>query len=156
MALPMRTKFPRGRIATQTTGNIGLYYACYRLSLYGWNVMPTARNARGIDILAYSQTGQNRVLIQVKTLSKKNPVPLGTKLDSLFADFVVVCVRAYPHEPDCFVLTPSEVCRLAHKGVKDGKTSYWLQPSAYYSDVYKERWSRIGTGADIISDGAST
>jgi len=38
----------------QITGNIGLYYTCYRLSRLGWNVMPTSRNARGIDIIAYS------------------------------------------------------------------------------------------------------
>jgi hypothetical protein len=31
----------------QIIGNAGLYYWCYRLSLLGWNVMPTARNARG-------------------------------------------------------------------------------------------------------------
>jgi hypothetical protein len=39
----------------QTVGNIGLFYVCYRLSRMGWNVMPTARNAKGIDILVYSQ-----------------------------------------------------------------------------------------------------
>jgi hypothetical protein len=144
----MRTKFQRGRITTQTIGNIGLYYTCYRLSLYGWNVMPTARNAKGIDVLAYSQTGRKRVLIQVKTLSKKNPVPLGAKLDSVFADFVVVCVRAYPNEPDCFILTPEEIRRLAHKGERNGRISYWLQPKSYYSDEFKQKWDRIGTGAD--------
>gem|GEM_PF-3520205 len=40
---------------TQVTGNIGLYYACYQLSRMGWNAMPTARNARGIDIIAYNR-----------------------------------------------------------------------------------------------------
>jgi len=39
--------------SAQVVGNIGLYYAAYRLSEYGWNVMPTARNARGVDLLAY-------------------------------------------------------------------------------------------------------
>lgn len=144
----MRTKFPRGEIATQTIGNIGLYYTCYRLSLYGWNVMPTARNAKGIDVLAYSQSGRKRMLIQVKTLSKKNPVPLGGKLNSFFADFIVVYVRASPHEPDCFILTPREIRRLAHKGEKDGNISYWLQPKSYYSETFKEKWDRIGTGTD--------
>ena len=38
----------------QITGNVGLYYYCYKLSLPGWNVMPTARDARGVDIIAYS------------------------------------------------------------------------------------------------------
>ena len=39
----------------QIVGNIGLYFVSYRLSRLGWNVMPTARNARGIDLLIYSQ-----------------------------------------------------------------------------------------------------
>lgn len=42
------------RLDNQIVGNAGLYYVCYRLSLLGWNVMPTARNARGIDVVAYS------------------------------------------------------------------------------------------------------
>ena len=32
-------------------GNIGLSYACFKLSELGWNVMPTSRNARGIDVV---------------------------------------------------------------------------------------------------------
>jgi len=61
----------------QITGNIGLYYACYKLSCLGWNVMPTARNARGVDIVAYDRTGSRYFGFQVKSLTKRNPVPLG-------------------------------------------------------------------------------
>jgi hypothetical protein len=142
----MRTKFPRGMVTSQTVGNIGLYYTCYRLSLYGWNVMPTARNAKGVDILAYSQNGKKRVLIQVKTLSKKNPVPLGATPDNLLADYVVVCVRAYPDEPDCFVLKPREIRSVALKRVKNGNTSYWLRLKDYDRENFKEQWDRIGSG----------
>src|SRR5207344_3307142 len=60
----------------QTVGNIGLFFVCYRLSRLGWNVMPTARNAKGVDILIYSQDGSRTRTIQVKTLSKGSPVPL--------------------------------------------------------------------------------
>jgi len=35
----------------QVVGNAGMYFAAYRLSQMGWNVMPTSRNARGIDFL---------------------------------------------------------------------------------------------------------
>ena len=41
---------------TQVVGNVGMYFAAYRLSLMGWNVMPTSRNARAIDLLAYNTT----------------------------------------------------------------------------------------------------
>ena len=42
----------------QIVGNIGLYYVSYRLSQLGWNVMPTARNAKGIDLVAYDLAGK--------------------------------------------------------------------------------------------------
>jgi hypothetical protein len=128
----------------QTVGNVGLYYVCYRLSLLGWNVMPTARNAKGVDILIYSQDARYTKSIQVKTLSRRNPVPLGNKLDHLFANFVVVCVIR--ELPKCFVLKPEEIYQLAHKGEKDGKSSYWLQPRSYEAESYREKWDRIGSG----------
>jgi hypothetical protein len=55
-------------------GNIGLFYACYKLSMLGWNVMPTSRNARGIDVICFSMDGTRTLSIQIKSLSKKNPV----------------------------------------------------------------------------------
>ena len=59
------------KIDPQVTGNIGLYYVCYRLSRRGWNVMPTARNARGIDMIAYNKnahTGSGQCVICQKSL----------------------------------------------------------------------------------------
>ena len=53
----------------QIVGNIGLYFVCYRLSCLGWNVMPTARNAKGIDIVIYSQDAKRTHTIQVKSLN---------------------------------------------------------------------------------------
>ena len=47
------------RHSGQVVGNIGMYYAAYRLSLMGWNVMPTSRNAKGIDLLAYDATASH-------------------------------------------------------------------------------------------------
>jgi hypothetical protein len=130
----------------QTIGNIGLFYVCYRLSRVGWNVMPTARNAKGVDILIYSQDASRTATIQVKTLSKAYPVPMSNKLDHLFADFVIVCRHILRETPECFVLTPAEVRRLVHRSEKDGKQSFWLQPRDYDSDEFREKWERIGFG----------
>jgi hypothetical protein len=130
----------------QTVGNIGLFYVCYRLSRLSWNVMPTARNAKGVDIVIYSQDAARKLTIQVKTLSRANPVPLSNNLEHLFADFVVVCRHAIRETPECFVLTPEEVRRLAHRGEKNGKVSYWLQPRDYATDEFREKWDRIGNG----------
>jgi hypothetical protein len=56
----------------QVVGNVGLYYICYELCKRGWNVMPTSRNARGIDILIYSQDGKRKHTIQSRVLEKNH------------------------------------------------------------------------------------
>jgi hypothetical protein len=139
--------------SNQVVGNIGLFYVCYRLSRLGWNVMPTARNARGIDILIYSQDAKQTHVLQVKTLSRRSPVPLGTKLEGLFGDFLVICRNASLPTPECFIMTPAEVRNLAHKGVKEGRTSFWLQPKQYEQAKYHEAWHRIGSGTTDLQSG---
>jgi hypothetical protein len=129
----------------QLTGNAGLYYCCYHLSLLGWNVMPTARNARGVDILAYSQDANRKLAIQVKALSKRNPVPLGGSLDKVMGDIWII-VNKVATSPSAFILLPSEVKELAHRGEKEDRISYWLQPKSYDQPQFHENWERIGHG----------
>jgi hypothetical protein len=133
-------------LAPQLTGNVGLYYCCYRLSLLGWNVMPTTRNARGVDIIAYSHDASRFVGVQVKALSKRNPVPLGTSLDRIMGDFWVIVNKVASSSPAAFILLPSEVRERAHRGEKDGRVSYWLQPLDYEQSSFREAWERIGHG----------
>lgn len=139
------------RLAGQTVGNIGLYYVCYRLSRMGWNAMPTARNARGIDLLAYSQDGSRTVTVQVKALSKRNPVPIGAKADVLIAEFVVIVRNAQTDNPISYVLTKAEA--LAHitratlkTGLRPGSPFNYIEPKHYDVDAYRERWDKIGRG----------
>ena len=129
-------------------GNIGMYYAAYRLSAMGWNVMPTARNARGIDLLAYSSLGDRYFGIQVKALTNPNPVPLGKSIDTFIGDWWIIVTKAGSPSPECFIMLPSEVQSLAHRGEKDGRISYWLQPNKYRDEKYREAWARIGNGND--------
>jgi hypothetical protein len=133
-------------LSPQLTGNVGLYYCCYHLSLLGWNVMPTARNARGVDIVAYSGDASRFIGVQVKALSKRNPVPLGASLEKVMGDFWVVVNRVATPVPAAFVLLPDEVKTLAKRNEKEGRVSYWLQPNDYEQDPFREGWERIGHG----------
>ncbi len=105
--------------------------------------MPTARNARGVDIIAYNRDCSRTVSLQVKTLSKKNPVPLGTSLDGIMGDFWVIVNNVLTSPATC-ILVLSEVRESAHRGEKDGRVSYWLQPSSYCIERFREAWNRIG------------
>lgn len=132
----------RVNMSAQIVGNAGLYYACYRLSLLGWNAMPTSRNARGVDVIAYNFDCSQMISIQVKSLSKRNPVPLGTSLDRIMGDYWVI-INNLQGDPTAYVLLPDEIKKLAHRGEKDGNVSFWLQPTAYDKDDFREAWKRI-------------
>ena len=108
--------------------------------------MPTARNARGVDIVAYNEGASRFLGIQVKSLSKRNPVPLGNSVDKCMGDFWIIVNRVATESPTAFILLPSEVRSLAHRGEKDGRVSYWLQPPSYDQLQFKEQWERIGHG----------
>ena len=135
------------KLDAQVVGNAGLYFTCYRLSLLGWNAMPTARNARSIDVVAYGRKVDRYVGLQVKSLSQRAPVPLGTSLETVIGDFWVI-VNKVTSQPPAFILTPAEIRGLAHRGEKDGRISFWLQPNAYDTAAFREAWAKIGRGDD--------
>jgi len=119
-----------------------MYYVCYHLSKLGWNVMPTARNARGVDIIAYDKDAVNYIGIQVKTLSKRSPVPLGNSLDKIIGNYWIIVVLNGDSQ-DAYVLTPDEVKNGVHKSESNGKVSYWLQPQNYELKQFRESWHRL-------------
>ena len=106
--------------------------------------MSTARNARGVDIIAYANDASTVRALQVKALSRKSPVPLGKSLDKIMGDFWLIVVGAQADGPETFILTPGEVRAAALRGEKDGRISYWLPPSCYRAVPFREAWHRIG------------
>jgi hypothetical protein len=131
---------------SQLVGNIGMYYVCYQLSKRGWNAMPTSRNAKGIDILIYSQNAERKYGVQVKSLSKKAPVPLGNNLETstlFLADFLVVC-RIASVNPEVFITRPENIRDRIHRGVREERVSYWLDPKEY--ERFRDSWNEIGEG----------
>lgn len=129
---------------TQITGNTGMYYACYKLSELGYNVMPTARNAKGVDIVAYTPDAKKYLGFQVKTVSRKWGVPLGKNgVTNSMADYWIVVVLDGQAGPDCYILKPGEV----RSGVfVDSKGNSWLEAKKYATLDYLEWWDRIRKG----------
>ena len=146
------------RLDKQVTGNVGLYYCCYQLSLMGWNVMLTARNARGVDIVIYNADATEYLGIQVKTLSGKHDVPLGSSL-SIMGHFWVILTEVASGVPKVFVLTPGDVRAGAVENQKDGKSAFWLSRKHYSQPHFLEAWKQIGFGHHVsetpLADDAS-
>jgi phage-related tail fiber protein len=128
----------------QLTGNAGLYHVARELSRRDWHVMLTVRNARGSDLYAVNEDERVVLSIQSKALSRKSPVPLGRKLETLRSDWWVITVGANTSTPTCYVMTLDEVKKAAHHGKSaTSAESFWLQPKAYMRDDYREAWHRL-------------
>lgn len=63
--------------SSQATGNAAMQYAAWQLSRKGWNVMPTARNAKGSDLFCASDDESVICGVQNKGLSKRARVGFG-------------------------------------------------------------------------------
>jgi hypothetical protein len=81
--------------------------------------------------------------LKVRSLSKRDPVPLGKDPD-IDADWVVVCIRVRTDSPRCYVITPGEVSKLATRDKRG--SNYWLEQRQYDTKEFAERWDRIGSG----------
>jgi hypothetical protein len=58
-------------------------------------------------------------------------------------DFWVI-VNNVARDATVFIMLPEEVRDRAHRGEKDGRISYWLQPKSYELPEFREAWKRIG------------
>lgn len=100
------------------------------------------KREKGIDVIAYK--GDNFVSVQVKTLSKENPVPLGNNLEKILKNsgkyWVVVVLNKERKPNEAFVMLREEIKAQERKN-KDGKVSFWLQPTEY--KIFKNCWDKI-------------
>lgn len=131
----------------QITGNIGLYYVCYELSRLGWNVLTTSRNAEGVDIVVYDQSGKRTNTIQVKSLSKRKAASISTP-NSLIAKYLVIVRSVQKPNPELFVAEINDELKgkVTNSVGKNGEKQYWIEYRTY------EQFSK---NLDVIGKGAS-
>jgi len=128
----------------QIIGNAGMYYVCYLLSKKGWNAMPTTRNAKGIDIVAYSEDGKF-VRIQVKTISKLTNVSLGSCTGGFLFDFLFIVVLSdtcsESDNPAIYILSKEDVMGIT----KRYGNSFYVRQDLYKKNdlCYKDNWDKL-------------
>ena len=123
--------------------NAGVFYVCHRLSQMGWDAAPTTHYAKGPNVVIEGQDSERTWRLKVRSLSKREPVPLG-KDPNIDADWVVVCTGVREDGPRCYVLTPREVGKLATRDKRG--PNHWLEQRHYDVEDFAERWDRIGYG----------
>ncbi len=115
--------------------NAGVFYVCHRLSQMGWNALPSMRYAKGPNVVIDSEDEERTWRLKVRSLSKRDPVPLG-KDPHIDADWLVVCNRLRTDSPGCYVMTSEEVSKLANRD-KHGE-NHWLEIAQYDTEEFAE------------------
>ncbi|HON05153.1 MAG TPA: hypothetical protein PLB98_02120 [bacterium] len=114
----------------QLVGNTGLFYICYELSKKGWKCLITSRNAKGPDIIIYSQDGERKYAIQAKSLrSRENSVPFGSN-PNFISDYLIICVNVFEN-PEIYIFKTEDVKNNLCRRAKNGKISYWFKYNEY-------------------------
>lgn len=135
--------------STQVTGNAASHSAAWQLSRRGWNVMLTARNAKGSDLFCANDNETVFFGVQSKGLTKRDPVGLGTNLANLRSEWWIITINAKTDAPVCFIMTLQEVKELCVQSdpakSRTGTASIWLAPSAYDRPQFREAWHRFAT-----------
>ena len=127
------------------TGNMGLYYVCFKLSELGWNVIPQKCNTNDPNIaVCWKGADKNRkITVQTRSFSEKMAAKIGNNLDKIMGDFWIIVTHLNSGEPQIYILSSDEVKAGASQ---DGDGTYWLEPEDYSTEGFKEKWDRIGTG----------
>lgn len=128
----------------QLVGNVGLYVVCAELSKMGFNVMPTARNAKGVDIVGYDDYGK-AFTVQVKTLTKCNAIPLSGGANHLMADYFVVVVLEGKWK-NIYIWTRKEMscAEISVFTGKDSKEQHWLESKVWTKDIAAvNAWDKV-------------
>ena len=122
---------------SQLTGNIGLFYACYQLSLRGWNALPTIRNAKGADVIGVK--GKRKLGIQVKALSKQAAVSLRNGELDVSVDFWVVIMNIRDDiKRKVFVIPQEDILRGVQECTQDN----------VYKDIVSRNREKASGGFD--------
>ena len=129
----------------QKSGNVGLYYVAYELERRGWNVLITSRNAKGPDMIVYSQSGKKVWTIQVKSsrIKKDRPRNLGKSMVNFqMSEFVVLCTGVQTDSPDLFIAKTTKLWKLG----KNTEGGHYVNPSDY--SRFKDRFESLGNPYD--------
>ncbi len=157
------------KLPTQIIGNIGLFHVCYELSRRGFNVVPTSRNTRAVDIIVGAADFSKHVTVQVKATTINMGIHVGskkkfpTKADALratsLADFWVY-VRVEPKE-GCAVKRVTVWRGNDGLLLREMPSNWWFNPWDFPASVdakVKKKWEKLtGDGGwDLIGKSLST
>lgn len=138
-------------IKGQLTGMAGMYFVAAELSMRGYIVAPTSRNAQGVDLLVSNADGTIAIPIQVKTNSSSNKFwLLGEKCLHLKSEnLFYILVNLKRPENEYFIVPNENIVEGIIEEKSKKPRAETENPSVWYSfplgkaAQYKDQWYRL-------------
>ena len=109
------------------------------LMKHGWVLgerLHKTKNAHSI----FNPINSSERKLRLRTLSKKNPVPMGRSLMNYDEDFLIVC-RNLDETTEFFVIPMKVALEKTTRKTGNNKDSYWLEIPDYIE--YLDNWSAL-------------
>lgn len=81
-----------------------------------------------------------RKTVRIRTLSKRNPVPMGHTLLNYDEDLLLIC-RNLDYEPEFYIIPMEEAIKKTSRKIKNGVESFWIEPPDYKD--YQNNWNAL-------------
>jgi hypothetical protein len=109
------------------------------LMKHGWVLGEKLHRTKNTFSIINQRTSSERKL-RLRTLSKKNPVPMGRSLMNYDEDFLIVC-RNLGETTEFFVIPMRLALERTTRKTKNGKDSYWFEKPDYIE--YLDNWNAL-------------
>lgn len=126
----------------RVSGNIGLYYVCYRLSVRDWRVLVSKRNMSCPNRGRCWKVRGKEVSFQTTNQREKGPIQFDGGLEEITEDFLISVVNSDTGEPEVYVFTADEArdCMVVSKTNPDRA---FIGEKVYDTDRFEERWDKL-------------
>ena len=128
----------------KVSGNIGLYYVSYQLSVRDWRVLVSKRNMSCPNHGRCWKVRGQEVSFQTTNQREKGPIQFDGGPDKITEDFLISVVNSDSDtgKPEVYVFTADEA-RDCMKVSRTNPDRFFIGETVYDTDRFEERWDKL-------------
>ncbi len=128
----------------RVSGNIGLYYVCYQLSVRDWRVLVSKCNMSCPNHGRCWKVQGQVVSFQTTNQREKGPIQFDGGHEKITEDFLISVVNSDNGKPEVYVFTADEArdCMVVSETNPDRS---FIGEKVYDTDRFSERWDKLAS-----------
>ena len=125
----------------KVSGNIGLYYVCYQLSVHDWRVLVSKRNMSCPNHGRCWKVRGQVVSFQTTNQREKGPIQFDGGHEKITEDFLISVVNSDTGKPEVYVFTADEARDNMEPSGRLGR--HFIEVPVYDTEAFRGRWDKL-------------